>query len=764
MALVIEGQGKTTQVGIPYEARKGKDDVPALKDATPEQVDKLDSDKYQERFKDLLRYRRQARIAHASNREQMAIDEDYYDGIQLDAEDLAVLDERGQPANYFNVTKNTLNYLLGVEKASRIDYSIKPRKKMDASGAKAKNKVIKYVEDVNHGEYARSAAFADAVKAGVGWLEEGVRSDEDEEPLYCRHEDWRNMWFDNLGREPDMSDWRYVLREKWVDLDVATNMFPERKEVLEVLASGVNSLYPYLPDDVVIQDNASEFDVEADFDALLGGAYDGLRERIKLCEMWYRVPQQVRIIQMRGDDTPYGALHGSIFRPEDEAHRYLVQGRYATLYDAKKMVVRCAMWAGATYLQDVLTPYNHNRFPFIPIFCYRFKRDGMPYGVIRDIRSPQDDLNKRRNKSLFMLTASKVIMEDGAVNNPAAFLDEFNRPDCLAIVNKGAMSSGAIKIIDNMVLSKEHLEMARDSERFIHNITGVQAEMQGQSQRDLSGKAINALHNQGSMTAGPIFDNYYYAFQLAGEIRLSNIEQYYDQQKEFRITGDQRVDEFMEINKRNPETGEIENSILRSKADFIVGKQDYRETMRIAARDMMSEMITKMPPEVGLKLLDMVVDLYDDLNGKDEIVARIRQINGQSAPDDEMSPEEKAAKQQAMQAKQAEMAKVKGIQDEMLQLTMREKEATIAVKEADAQAKQTKALLNSMEASLKRVTQFIKALESAGMVSLAPELVGAADTIIEEADVIGDDHLPKVGQKQPQVMPQQISGQGGLPQ
>ncbi len=514
MSFVIDGQGKTTHTGVPFEARKNRDEN-GLEDAGPEATNKLDSDEYQERLKQLLRWRRQARIAHAPNREQMAIDEDYYDGIQLSAEDLSILSDRNQPANSFNITKNTLNYLLGIEKASRIDYTIRPRKKRAASSAKAKNKVMKYVEDVNRGEYARSAAFGDAVKAGIGWLEEGVRSDEDEDPLYCRHEEWRNMWFDNLAREPDMKDWRYVLREKWVDLDVATNMFPERKEILECLSSGVNSLYPYLPEDITIADNASEFDMESDIDALLGGAQDGLRERVKLCEMWYRWPEQVQTIKMNDDDSPYGAMHGAIYRKNEAAHKYLVEGGYASLVSSRKMVMRCAMWAGATYLQDVMSPYNHNRFPFVPIFCYRFKRDGMPYGVVRDIRGPQDDMNKRRNKSLFLLTASKVIYEKGAIDNPQAFLDEYNRPDCLAEVNQGKLGT-AIKIIDNLALSREHLEMARDSERFIHNITGVQAEMQGQSQRDLSGKAINALNNQGSMTSGPLFDNYYYAFQLAG--------------------------------------------------------------------------------------------------------------------------------------------------------------------------------------------------------------------------------------------------------
>lgn len=745
MSVVTMGQGNTKQAGLSRYEKKSRtpEDLP---DALPENIQLLESDEYQERFLQLQKFRRQTRVAHRDNREQMAIDEDYYDGIQLSAEDEAILNERNQPANYFNVTKNTINFLLGTEKASKVDYSIRPRKKQDAPEAKTKTKVMKYVEDVNRAEYARSKAFEDSVKAGIGWIEEGVRSDEFEEPLYSRNEDWRNMWFDNLGREPDLSDWRYILREKWVDLDIAIDMFPEREDELRLMAVSVNSLYPYIPEDLTDGDTASEFEME-DTDSLLGGTNGGMRERVRLCEMWYRWPEKVKVLKATDEkNSPYGALHNTIYRTNEPAHDFLVEGGHFSLFDTKKMVMRCAMWTGNTLLQDVRSPYNHNRFPFIPVFCYRFKRNGLPYGYIRDIRSPQDDLNKRRNKSLFLLSASKILYEDGAVGNPAVFLEEYNRPDCVAQVEKGALSGQKIKIVDNVALSREHLEMARDSERFIHNIAGVSAEQQGQSQRDLSGKAMLALQSQGAKTSGPVFDNYYFSFQLAGEIRLSNTEQFYDQEKELRITGDERVDDFIEINKRDEKSGEIENSILKSKADFIVGKQDFRESMRIAARDMLSELITKVPPDVGLALLDMVLDLYDDLNGKEEMVARIRKINGQSGPDDEMSPEDKQAREETQKAQAQKQA-----EQEAFVSLMQELQA--ALLKAQVQGEEGKAAKTEAEALKIKLEGFIQAMETAGAVDIAPNLVMAADALVLEAGQIGRVLPPRQITQQPPAQP-----------
>jgi hypothetical protein len=687
---------------------------------TGERTHVLDGADYQLRFKKLQQWRRQARVAQADNRTEMAIDEDFYDGIQMDAEDLIILADRSQAPVVFNVIKNALNWVIGTEKKSRVDWRVLPRKKTNSADAKVKTKVMKYVSDVNKVEYARSEAFIEAACSGIGWLECGARNTD--EVLFVRSERWRNMWFDHLGTALDGSDMRYVFREKWVDLDIVECMFPERKNELKVLSEGVNSLYPYHPDDTVITDNASEFDLESDLDSLFGGPFDGMRERLKVVEMNYKMPQIVPIMKLRDPDTPYGSLDGAIYRPEYPDHQYLVKGKYFTVSDAMRLVVRCAMWAGRTLLQDTISPYNHNKFAFVPIFCYRRKRDNMPYGIIRDLRDPQSDLNKRRSKALFLLSANQVVVEKGAVDDIADFHSELQKPDGIGVVNEGKMNMW--RQIEHTKQVGEHAQMAQDDERFIHSISGVTNDSEWMAKRELSGKAINLMQNQGMTAHGVIFDNYFFAHQTMGEMLLSLMEQFYDQQKEIRITGDQYKDEFVEINKMNDD-GTIQNSITSSKADFIVGKQDYRETIRIAMLEQFIELVNtvgKVSPEVSLALLDLVVELMDDLPNKDEAVARIRKINKQHAPEDEMSQEEKMKQyQQDMQAAQ-EMQAMKQLQQALLQIQVSEGQSKVAK--------------NKAEAAMKKLEGFLKALEAAGTVDMAPHLVEAADTIVTEAQNI----------------------------
>ena len=683
----------------------------------------LDSPENQEKLRKLMMWRRQARVAQADNRMEQAIDEDYYDGIQYTPEDLHVLLERNQPPLVYNVTKNTINFILGTERRARMDSRVLPRKKSSASSAKTKTKIMKYTQDVSKGEFEWSMAFTDAVKAGIGWIENGARKDGDE-PIFMRHESWRNMWFDHLGRSLDGKDWRYVIREKWCDLDIAEELFPERADSLKVMAEAANSLYPYLPEDIVISDTASEFDIESDLDALFGGPFDGIRERVKLIEGWYRMPARVQIMHERqAGDTPYGALDGKIFRGDNEDHKYLVKGNWFTLTDCLTMTVRCAIWVGATLLQDDLSPYYHNRFPFTPLFCYRRSRDNMPYGVIRDMRDPQSDLNKRRSRSLFLLSANRVIHDKGAVDDKVKAYEEVNRPDGMIEVNDGKRFEINKEIQEIAV----HTEMARDDERFISNITGVTPEARGQSERDLSGVAIGKLQMQTQTTSGVFFDNYYYARQNEGEIRLNLIEQFCDKEKEYRITGDQGKDEFIKANEFKD--GKIENNITESQADFIMGKQDYRESLRMAMFETLSQLVTSLAqsmPQVALALLDEVIEFMDELPNKDEIVARIRKINGQNAPEDEMTPEDKQQMKQAEEEKNKEQQMMKQLQQGMAQIAL-------ALQQAKVSETNARAMKDKIDGEMKRLEGFLKAMEVAATVQVAPQLTEAADQIVAEA-------------------------------
>lgn len=590
----------------------------------------LDSPENQATLSRLKDWWYQAQAAQRDNRAEMVKDQEFYDGEQWTEEDKRVLENRGQAPLVFNKIKPTVDWVLGSERQARVEAKVLPRKKIEGDVAQVKTDLLKYISDVNKLPYHQSRAFTDTVIVGVGWLEHGVRSDATEEPLFDRYESWRNIWYDHLAVEMDLSDSRFLFRARWVDLDIAQAMFPDRAAELKNEAINANSLFPFYHDDFgawhVPTDGTVDM-IEGDVFANTGNS----RLRVRLVECWYRKTEMAKVVSAKGRPE-----HGAIFKDWDPVLGYLVSQGIASTFDAVKQVVYCGIFCGATFLQNQISPYRHNRIPFNPIWCYRRGRDNAPYGMIRNLRDPQEDLNKRASKSLYILSTNRIIADSDATENWKEMRAEADRPDGVIRKKKGS----DVKLETDRGVANDHLVMMDRDARFIQDVAGVTDENMGRDTSATSGKAIMARQNQGLTSTAVVFDNLYYAIQNSGEIRLSLVEQFYDEEKTIRIAGDNGRLEFVDINKADGDG--LLNDITSTQADYVVSQQDYRATMRQAMFDSMLELIEKLDPQVSLALLDLVVEM-SDMPGRDELVARIRQINGQKDPNADADDPEQLA-------------------------------------------------------------------------------------------------------------------------
>ncbi|NIO38981.1 MAG: hypothetical protein GTO41_01525, partial [Burkholderiales bacterium] len=91
-------------------------------------VHPLDTPESKERLKVLQEWWNEARETHSENRFQQSIDADFYDGLQWDDRDAQILRERGQAPLVFNKTAQHINWLLGTERRTRVDFNVLPRK------------------------------------------------------------------------------------------------------------------------------------------------------------------------------------------------------------------------------------------------------------------------------------------------------------------------------------------------------------------------------------------------------------------------------------------------------------------------------------------------------------------------------------------------------------------------------------------------------------------------------------------------------------
>ena len=658
-------------------------------------------------------------------RQQMQIDEDYYDHLQWRQEDAAELIARGQAPLVFNEARQTIDWIAGTEKRMRKDFKILPREEGDEKSAELKTKCVKFTDDVNMTQWARSKAFKQMSICGLSWLEEGANPAPDEEIIFSGHEDWRNVIRDSRARDLRQKDARFLFRKKRIDLDYAMALLPGKEEALRRAAYTADHDPEGGPQDVwylgqkltgaseLSHDNtASAFGERSAYMQRGGHTDHGRRSSLDIIEAWYRIPAAVQVFAG-------GQLQGKSFNPADPQHiEYQRTG--AKLYSAVKMKMHVMLATADDPLLGMVSPYRHNDFLLVPVWGYRRARDGQPYGVMRGMRDLSDDTNKRRSKALWQLSVNQIITEAGAVDDLEDLRAEAARPDGILVRKAGK----ELTFREHQSDIAGNLEMARENTSIMRNVGGVTNDNLGHETSATSGKAIMAKQDQGSLTTSELFDNLLMAIKIQGTLRLSHIEQFWTEQKALRIVGTHKPIEWAIVNQYDPQTGETINDITARQADFEVDTQDYRASMAQAAMEQMFTLlgqIATFAPQVVLSVLDLVVET-SEIKDKEEWVARIRKLNGQRDPSKPPTPEEQAAEQTAA----AKAAKLEAIQEALLQ-----SQAMLVAARTDKTTAETSRI--DTEKTLKKVEAMYSMLQAAQIVATVPGVVPVADEIGKSA-------------------------------
>lgn len=705
-------------------------DADAPEDTTPSY---LDSDENRSLLGKLENWWTEARDAHAENRREQMVDADYVDMMQWRADEAAILELRGQAPLNSPILKQVIKWLTGTERRTRIDWDVLPRQADDVDVANIKKQVLKWVSDVNGSPWERSRQFEDQCIVGVGWIEDCINNDRREEAITNRYQDWKEMWWDPYSRSSTLRDCRYLIRAKFLDLDYAIAMMPDRADELtrhacDTLDSSMEleSLEVTLP---------MMFHGLRDMPTRNVGAFGQFgaqmvvrrpRKRVLVIETWFKKAVNSPMLVGDGGDDVADSLNGKPFDPANDVHQEALANGAVSLVDGVTEEIWMALWTPGALLRINRSPYKHNRYPFTPAWASRRHRDGMPYGIPRETRDSIDELNKRKSKILFDLSTQQVLYEVDAMDeaDEANNLDEVKRPDGEIRLASGGLEK--VKIDRGSDRVAPQIQMLDRAKEEIYEASGVTRENTGTSTGDQSGRAILAKQQQGAVVTSALFDNYRQAIQESGLKTLSNCEQFLTMPKLIRLVGPQGAYEWVQINAPNfdPASGKViwANDITASEADFVVDETDFRETVRMAMSEMMFELIGRLPPNLAMALLDVAVEMTD-LPNKTQIANRIRSITGMQPPGQENSPEAQAQQEQQAQQQAAEQAVQQAAVASKTRLT-----------DAQAAAASARATLDTTKAQHQAVLGKAEAMNTAGMVHAAPALAPAADKIWDPSE------------------------------
>lgn len=613
----------------------------------------------------------EARDLCSENRAQRVLDHDYYDSLQWSNAERQELYNRGQAPLVYNKIALSVDWITGTERRTRVDYAVHPRNQNGIQDAKNKEKLLKYLSDVNRTGWERSRAFKDATISGLGWMEQNIRGDSAQDMILDAYVPWQQMWHDPFHRDTALKDCRYLHRRKWVDLDFAISLFPDREAVIRRAARAHLFTDEDLLDDELdlpqpfrrYDHNGAEI-VQRRWSSAFPSDGGTTRLRVPLCETWWRNPKKVK--KLWGFDHP-----GVIFDSTNPDHQEAVKSGYASMTDAVQHEIRISIWVPGAMVYRGTSPFKHGNFPFTPVWGKRRSNDGMEYGVVRGVRDAQDDLNHNRSKIKWYSSSAQLFYEIGAIDQDD--LQDIRRnlakPNGEIRLKDGAISLNKFKVERNFEAIKSLTEMQDFAAEHINDGSGVNRDQQGKETNVIAGVAIRAKQEEGGVTTGELFDNNRLMVQLSGEKDLSLVEQYMTLPMQIYIAGagPKPREEWLTLNQpKQDESGNwsVENDVTANAAKFVVDEQDYKESVRQAQSEALWELVSKLPIEAQMQVLDLLVDGTDIVN-KDELVRRFRKMNGQPDPDAEDDPaavaaqrlkEQQAAQQQAADKARADAA------------------------------------------------------------------------------------------------------------
>lgn len=476
---------------------------------------------------DLCRMFEESEDATLDARKDAERDRDYVDNKQLTAEELTALEKRGQPPQIDNRIKTKIDYLVGLEKQQRIDPKALPRTPLHETDADGATQALRYVAETEQFDNKRSGVWRNMLVEGAGGIsvsvEEGL--DYNGQPgmeIKLRRVPWDRMFWDPHSSEADFSDAGYLGVVLWMNYDDALAMYRDNPEVKDILDNTLQTS----PSDTY--DDKPKFSHWA----------DKKRKRVRICGIWVKQADQWHFAEY---------TKGGILKAGASPHR------------TDKGESDCELFFQSAYVD----------------------RDNNRYGLVREMITLQDGINKRHSKALHLLNSKTGYSRQGAVDDVEKARREMHRPDGWVEFN-GEYGKDLI-VEKNTDLAAAQLGLLQEAKNAI-DLKGPNATQMGdktQGSSAASGKAILASQQGGMISLGDLLDNLRHLDRRVFRAIWARIRQYWTAEKWIRITDDERNIKWVGMNldpekiaqlqaqaQQNPEMAQKIAGIVASVAEL----------------------------------------------------------------------------------------------------------------------------------------------------------------------------------------------------
>ena len=480
-------------------------------------------------------------------RDRSALARDYYDGKQWTREEIATLKQRGQAPIVFNRIKRKVDSILGVERNRRTDPKAYPRTPRDEQSADIVTQALRFVSDQTRLNNIFSGAFECGMIEGAGACEVIMDGPED---IKVNLIPWDEFIFDPRSSRHDFSDARYLGVLKWMDADDAVALYPDKGKEIEANITGAEKAFVA---DQSVEDKPSS-----------GTWIDRKRRRVQVCQLYYK----------QGAEHMYAVVVGGVLIMDGPSY-----------YRDEKGKTVCPIEAFSAYVD----------------------RENARYGVVADMRGPQDEINHRRSKAVHFLHSRRVMAQQGAVADVAQAKREIARPDGWVEV----VDPQAVQVLDTAQETTGNLNMLQEAKAEI-DLLGPNNALQGKGTEDQSGRAIIAQQQAGLAELAPLYDRFNDFKLRVYRATWARIKQFWKAPKWIRITDDQQATQFIGLNQVegiDPMTmqPQVSNPVAQMDVDVILETGPDTVTLQSEEFEQLAQIMPQLaalPPPYALALIE----------------------------------------------------------------------------------------------------------------------------------------------------------------
>lgn len=595
--------------------------------------------------------------------------DDYYFGNQWDKDVADQLSAQRRPSNTINLVLSTINTVVGTYIKSRQDISFQPMGKgANQDTAASLRFLFKQIALNNKSEHKEKQVFMDGLIQDRGYFyyyldfSDNLEGEIREEVL-----DPTDIILDPGAKDYDPETWSEIFISRWMTPEEIGAFYGvEFKEKVSQMAAngsfGFDSLEWEAPNF-----GGNFFNSEIFF----ASSEEEVKrvKRIRIIERQHKVLTRTAFFVDRETGDMRRVPNGW----SDDRMKEFSQKFELTIMWKPERRVRQTITADRILLHDNWSLFN--RISVIPFFPY-FRR-GRPFGMVRNLISPQDMLNKVTSQELHVVNTTAnsgwMFRSGTLVNMDADDLEQRGAKTGLVLEYDGEQPPE--KIQPNQIPTG--LDRISDKAGvFFRQISGVNDAQLGQQRSD-SSKALDSRREGGAAQQEILFDNLDLTRQLRAELMLEIIQAYYTETRLIQVLsmnedGDMEQSELT-INQPVSIGGveEIKNDLTIGEYAVVITKLPRRDTYDEGVFEQAVQL-----RELGVQIPDFVLIQNSQMPDKQELVELSKKIAGLAAPS-----EEEIARQQ----------EIDNLQMRLLTAEVTEKEAQALERQSNAERYQAQA-------------------------------------------------------------------------